>query len=195
MPQDLKNLEQLLLRLGQAADGRDNVSLEVMVRAVGTRSFGPLLLLVGFILISPLSGIPGFPTTMGFFVLLIAVQLLLRREYFWLPQWLLKRSVQQARMVKALKSLMPPARFIDGLLRPRLTVLLRGPSMYFIAIICLVFTFGMPFMELIPFSASGTGLVFTAFGLSLIAHDGFLALFAFAATIIIIGLVAYHLIT
>lgn len=189
MPQDLNTLEQLLARLGQAADGRDTVSLGTMVRAVGTRSFGPLLLVVGFILISPFSGIPGFPTAMGVFVLLIAVQLLLRREHFWLPQWLLRRSVQQGKVEKALKLLMRPARFIDRLLHPRLTVLLRGPSMHLIAAICLVFAFGMPFMELVPFSASGAGVVFTAFGLSLIAHDGFLALLAFATTLIVIGLV------
>lgn len=190
--QDLNNLEQLLVRLGQAADGKESVSLEVMVRAVGDRSFGPLLLVIGLILFSPLSGIPGFPTTMGVCVLLISLQLLLRREHFWLPRWLLKRSVSQEKVLRALKWLTPRARWIDRLLRPRLEILLRGPSRYIIAIICLLLALGMPFMELVPFSASGAGVVLTAFSLSLIARDGFLALLAFVATCIVFGLVAYH---
>lgn len=46
-------------------------------------------------------------------------------------------------------------------------------------------------MELIPFSAHGAGIVRTAFGLSLIAHDGLLALLAFAATRVVCGPLAF----
>lgn len=92
MPQKLSNLEQLLDLIDKAADDLDRVSLGMIVEAVGSRSFGPLLLMVGVTLASPLSGIPGMPTTMGMLVLLIAVQLLFGRQHFWLPRWLLKRS-------------------------------------------------------------------------------------------------------
>lgn len=190
MAQDLSNLEQLLERLGEAANGKEQVSLGVIVRAVGRRSFGPLLLFVGVILASPLSGIPGFPTIMGVFVLLIAVQLLLRRDHFWLPQWLLKRSVPQKKLDKSIDWLQRPARFIDRMIRPRMTVFLQGPSIYVIAIICLMIGVCLPAMEVVPFSATGAGVVLAAFGLSLIAHDGILALLAFGSTIIVFGLMA-----
>lgn len=49
-------------------------------------------------------------------------------------------------------------------------------------------------LEVIPFSANVAGAALTAFGLSLIAHDGILALFAFAFTIATFGLVVYNLI-
>lgn len=187
MPPDLTNLEQLLDKIETAAKSFDRVSLEVIIKAVGNRSFGPLLLLVGAILASPLSGIPGMPTIMGLLVLLIAVQLLFRRDHFWLPRWLLKRSVEEKKLYKTLDWLRPPARFIDRWLRPRLTVLIHGFSIYCIAITCLFIAIWLPAMELLPFTASGAGAILAAFGLALIAHDGFLALLAYVFTFVIFG--------
>ena len=86
MVQELTGLEQLLDRIGKTADNRNRIFLSTILETVGSRSFGPLLLMAGVILASPLSGIPGMPTTMGVLVLLIAVQLLFDRKHFWLPR-------------------------------------------------------------------------------------------------------------
>ncbi len=51
-----------------------------------------------------------------------------------------------------------------------------------IAIACIVIGIAMPAMEIVPFSANGAGAALTAFGLSLIANDGLLALLAFLFT-------------
>jgi len=171
--------------ISEIVNDRDQVSLEVIVETVGTRSFGPLLLLVGVILASPLSGIPGMATTMSIVVILIISQLFLNRKRFWLPRWLLKRSVEKEKADKAIGWLRPPARFIDRWLRPRLTVFVKGFSTYIIAFICIAIAVFMPMMELVPFSASGAGAVLAFYGLSLIANDGFLALLGFAFTVII----------
>lgn len=183
MAEKLYNLEQLLDRIEKAAKGKDRVSLEVIVKEIGSRSFGPLLLMVGVILTSPLSGIPGMPTTMGLFILLVSVQLFFRRKSFWLPHWLLNRSADQKKLYKALEWLRPPASFIDRWIQPRLTLFIHGISIYFIAFICLIIAIGLPFMEFVPFSASAAGAILAAFGLALIAHDGLLALLAFVLTI------------
>jgi len=193
MRQKFTNLEEMLDQLGKAvAEDQDKIPVGKIVAAVGSRSFGPLLLLAGIILFSPLSGIPGMPTTMGGLVLIISGQLLARRDHIWLPQWLLKRSVPRSKLEKSLKWLRPPARFIDRLLRPRLRAFLCGPCRYSIALICVLIAVFMPVMELVPFSASSAGAVLTCFGLSLIAHDGLLALVAFTLAGITIGLLAYH---
>ncbi len=192
MADQITNLEQLLDKLGEAADDRDRVALGTMLGAVGTRSFGPLLLFAGVISFSPLSGIPGVPTVMATLVLLIAVQLLLGRDHFWLPDRLLKRSISNDKVAKALKWMRPPARLIDRWIKPRLTFLVKGPSQYVIASLCVVIGLGMPVMELVPFSATAAGAAITAFGLSLIAHDGLLASFAFLVTALLFGLIAYH---
>lgn len=193
MAQELRNLEQMLDLISEIVEEQDRVSLEVIVETIGTRSFGPLLLMVGLILASPLSGIPGMATTMGIVVILIISQLFLNKKRFWLPRWLLKRSVEKKKADKAIGWLRPPARFIDRWLRPRLTVLVKGFSTYFIAFICIAIAIFMPMMELVPFSASGAGAVLAFYGLSLIANDGFLALVGFALTAIISVLIIFSL--
>ncbi len=131
---------------------------------------------------------------MAVLVLLIAGQLLFGRKHFGLPGWLLKRSVAKDKLGKALEWLRRPARFIDRGLRPRPTLFTRSPGIYFVAVVCAVIALAMPAMEFIPFSASGAGAALTAFGLSLIAHDGLLALLAFVFTTVTFGLVIYNLV-
>lgn len=192
--QELRSLEQLLDRVGEAARDSDRVSLDKILGVVGRRSFGPFLLVAGLITLMPLIGdIPGVPTTMAVFVLLVAGQLLFRREHFWLPRWMLKRSVPRNKLCKALKWLRAPARFVDRLLQPRLKVFTRHTATYVIAIVCVGIAAVMPVMEVIPFSANLAGAALTAFGLSLIAQDGLLALLAFGFTASTFGVVAYTL--
>lgn len=188
------NLEQLLDRIGEAAEAGERVSLDAVLHLVGDRSFGVLLLAAGLITLAPLLGdIPGMPTLMGVFVGLIAVQLLLRREHFWLPRWLLRRSVDPDKLRKALKWMRPPARFIDRLLRPRLTILTRSAAVHVIAAVCILVAAVMPMMEVVPFSANVAGGVFAAFGLSMIARDGLLALLALAIVAAAGGVALYAL--
>jgi len=194
MPEELSNLEQLLDRIAEAASGREKVSMDVIVTGVGRRSFGPLLLLPGVLLISPLSGIPGMATLMGLFVASIAVQLVIGRRHFWLPAWLLRRSVSRAKLEWAIGRMRPAARFIDQGLKPRLTLAVSGPAIYGIAFVCLLIAALMPMMELVPFSATGAGLALSAFGLSLTARDGVLAAMAFLATAATSGLMISSLV-
>jgi hypothetical protein len=125
MGEDVKNIEQALDKIDQAAQDSDPVSLGTIVEGVGSRTFGPLLLLAGIVMASPLSGIPGMPTSMSVLVLVIAAQLIIGRKHFWLPNWLLKRSVSRKRLNKAISWLKKPAGFIDRLLRPRLAFLVH----------------------------------------------------------------------
>jgi len=188
---EIKNLEQLLDQLDTISEDAERVSLGIIMEAVGSRSFGPLLVMAGVILISPLSGIPGMPTTMGIFVFLIAVQLLFHRQHFWLPHWLFRRSMTVKSLGKAVNWLRPSARFIDRWLQPRLPVFISGVSQYLIAVICLLLAAAMPVMELVLFSASSAGAVFVLFGLALIAHDGLLGLLAFILIVVTFRLVIY----
>ncbi|HEX7027917.1 MAG TPA: exopolysaccharide biosynthesis protein [Gammaproteobacteria bacterium] len=176
---ELTNLEQLLDRIDKDAVEGSRVSVDAILDAVGRRSFGPLLLVAGLITLTPVIGdIPGVPTLMGVIVLLTAVQLLFRRDHFWLPHWILDRTLPRSKLCKMLKWLRPPARFLDRLTRPRLSAFTRGVGGYVIATACLVTAITMPATEVVLFSANVVGLVLTLFGLALIARDGLLALLA-----------------
>lgn len=186
-PQDTEfhepeNLEQLLDTMAKAAEGVDQVSFEKIIDAVGKRAFGPLLLMVGILMTSPVSGIPGLPTTMATLVVLTGVQLLMGRDSFWLPQWLLRRSLASSKLQKGVKWLKRPARVIDHALKPRLTFLIHRVGQYVIALVCILIALSVPPLEIVPFLATTTGLVLTIFGLALVAYDGALALLAFILT-------------
>ncbi len=190
-----RNLGGLLQRIAGVASEREEVYLSTIMDALGTRSFGPALLLIGVVLVSPLSGLPGMPTTMGVALVLISLQLLMGREAFWLPRWVLDRHVSSARLLRALRWLDRPARFIDWWLRPRLAVLASNGGTVLIAAVCLPLGLGMPVMEIVPFSATAAGLAVVLFGLAMVAVDGLFVLLGLlyllsVATLAVTGLAA-----
>lgn len=194
MDQDITDLQSLIRRLHEIDGKTDPVSVEVIVDQVGRRSFGPIILLAGLVTLAPLIGdIPGVPTLMAILVALTAGQLMLGKEHFWLPGFLLNRTVSRERLKKVLDRLERPARFVDRFFHARLTRLTRGPGQYAIAVACMLIALIMPALELIPFSATAAGTALTAFGLALIAKDGYLALFSLTITIALAGFAGYQL--
>lgn len=193
MAEEPKNLEQLIDQIDSVAAEADHISLGMIVKATGSRSFGPLLAMVGLILLSPLSGIPGMPTAMGMVVLIIAVQLLAGQKNFWLPRWLLSRSVAGKKLTQAVNRMRPAARHIDCWLNPRLSFLLRGIGLGILAIACLLIAAMMPMMEIVPFSATSAGAILTILGLSLITRDGLMALIAYILTTLVFVLIVHQL--
>lgn len=175
------SLNEVLDRIEEAAEGHVRVTLGMIVHEVGDRSFGPLLLLAGLITLTPLLGdIPGVPTTMGLLVVLTAGQLLIGRDHFWFPRWVLDRGVGRDKLEKATGWLRKPAGWVDRMLRARLTLVVSGPGKYVTAVACLVIGAAMPAMDFVPFSANGAGAALTVLGLALIARDGLVALVALA---------------
>lgn len=192
--QELTSLGQLLDRIEATANRDKQISLNAILEAVGRRSFGPILLVAGLVMLAPIVGdIPGVPVMMGAMVVLIAGQLLFYRQHVWLPHWLLKRSVTQSKLCETLAWLRSPARFIDRLVRPRLTRFTHQTGVYAIAVVSILISAATPVMEAVPFSANIAGAAITAFGLALIAHDGLLALIAFVFTAVTSGLLIYNL--
>jgi hypothetical protein len=147
-------------------------------------------MLTGTLLASPLSGIPLFSTTMGLVVMLVSVQMLIGRRHFWLPRWLLLRTLQRQSLLKVLHWLQTPCAVIDRYLQPRLTYLVKGPSQILIALICLAVAVMTPVLELVPFSSSLAGVMFCAFGLALVAHDGLMVLGGYAMIILMTAVLA-----
>jgi hypothetical protein len=193
MQQQLGNLEHMLDQIEQAPTEEDQVSLGAIVQAVGTRSFGPLLLLAGVLTVSPLSGIPGMPTFMGVMVLLISTQMLVGRDCFWLPRWLVRRAVSRSKMEKAVHFMRKPARWIDRWIRPRLCGMTGRYGAWSIALVCMLLGLSMPPMEVVPLSVNGVGVILMVFGLALIGRDGVFALAAFVLTVALAGALLYTL--
>jgi len=180
---DPGNLQQLLERIRVSAATKEQVSVGDVLRAVGERSFGPVLLVTGVITMAPLIGdIPGVPTLLALLVLLTVGQLLFQRRSIWIPGKLSRRSLSRDKLLKGLDWAEKPASFVDRWTKQRLSWLVSGAGQHLMAIICMMVALAMPLMELVPFSANGGGLALVAFGLAIVAKDGLLALIAIAAT-------------
>jgi hypothetical protein len=193
MSSEIRSLQDLLDHIEKAVQD-ERVSLGQVMEEIGDRSFGPVLLLAGILTLAPLiSGIPGVPVLAGILVMITAVQLLLRRDHYWLPQWLLKRSVQREKLCKALGWLRKPTRYVDKLFKERMPRLVKGPALPAIAIACICISLLTPAMEFVPFSDNIAGVSLGAFGLALINRDGLVAGFAFLMTAATFGVLAYLL--
>jgi hypothetical protein len=159
------------------------VSVDDIWHTIGQRSFGPLLLVAGLVVMTPLGGIPSVPTIFGMIVILIAGQLLLGRRNFWLPGFLRRLRTDQGKLDKSIRVSRPVARVIDRLIKPRLTWLTRPLWNRVIAGVSVALAAIMPPLELVPMGAAVPSAAITAFGLALVAHDGLLALIAFAISL------------
>ena len=180
---EFQSLQDLLKRIREISQNKEDISVGEIMETVGGRSYGPLLLLAGLVTLAPVIGdIPGIPTILGAIVFLFSAQLLYGKEHFWLPKFLLNRSVSGKKLKKGIEWLESPARIIDKLLKPRFTLLVKDTAVYAIALMCLLIASVMPIMEFVPFSANAAGAALTVFGLALIARDGLLLLLALLLT-------------
>lgn len=167
-------------RNGALVNGR--VSVADLMDAIGERSFGPLLLVPSLIAVSPVGAIPGLPAVTSAVIVLIAAQILLHHEHFWLPGWLQRRSMDARKMEYGLEKFRFVARFIDHLLRPRWAWATRGPFLYAIAAACLFIGLITPILEIIPLGGIPPNAAIVAFSLAITARDGLWALLAFLCT-------------
>jgi hypothetical protein len=184
--EELHSLGAVLERLERTARRQDEVSIADLQAAIGKRSFGPLLLVPGLVVLSPLSGIPTLPTIAAGILLLIAVQILGGRTSIWLPGRLARRTLPSDGLLKALAFLEPGARVADRFVKPRLRILTGYWGIKAVALVCLLIAVTMPPLEILPFINSGAGLVIVIFALGITAHDGILVLAGFLITLAVL---------
>lgn len=185
----IQDLNSLLDRVEQLTYINGEVCLEDIIKVVGTRWFGPLLMVPGLVMLVPGVGdIPGVSVLMGLVVLLLSVQAIVDRSRVWLPRWLARRNVSERNVRRAIKWVRRPAAFIDRHTRRRMTWAVKHSSIYVIAATCIMIAAMTPILELIPGSGALAGAALTNFGLALLAHDGLIALLAISCSVGTIGL-------
>ena len=160
---------------------------------MGRRSYGPVLMIIGILLFSPLSGIPGVPTLSGLLILFISVQMLVLSGGFWLPELLMNRSLPTEKLLRGIRFIEPAAEYVDARLHPRLVLVVRRPGSYLLGGVCVLIACAMPLMEIIPFSATAAGFAIAVFGLAMVSLDGLLAVLGLIYTVTIAGLIAVNM--
>ena len=174
---NIKNLQTLLASLVEETKG-DSVSIENLLDAVGRRAFGPLLLLLGFIAISPLTIVPGTSWLVALITLLIAGQVIIGRTRPWLPKKALAVSFPRDALVKGAGVMTKPARIVDSFLKPRIGILTETPFVQIVSLLAMLAALVTFPLGLVPFGPILPGLAIMLIGLGLTARDGIMLLLA-----------------
>lgn len=177
-------LTNVVEELEKASEGRDTVEVGHLIDALDHRGYGPALAVLPPIELSPIGGIPGFPTLLALTLAIITVRLLMGYEHFWVPNWLRRRKLKSDRVIKSVEWLKPVSLRIDAKLHERLSRF-AGPTgrrAACIVILCLLLT--VPPLEVVPFATSGPMIVIAIFGLGLLYRDGLLMLLGFVGAVI-----------
>lgn len=188
---DHKGVETILNDLLDTAGDGDDVTVARMREAMGSRSYGPFLLVPALIEMSPIGGIPGVPTVLAATIVLFAAQMLIGRARFWLPGVIDRRSVSADRLAKAVRRMMPVARWLDRWFHGRLRPLTRGAWIRIAAAACILLALTVPPLELLPFASTGPMVAVAMFGLALLVGDGLLMLVGLALSAAAVAIVLF----
>lgn len=179
-PAQTTSVNQIVDRLARLAD-QDRVAVAKIIEVFGTQSFLPVLMVPALLVVSPLSGIPLFSSLCGITIAAISLQMVAGREHLWLPQFVVKRSLEGKRAREAIDKLHGVASWLDNHSRDRFQPLLRWPGRKLIQTLCLFCGAAMPFLEIVPFSSSILGTAVLLFATSLLLKDGIFAVFGLVA--------------
>lgn len=169
-------VQNIVHRVRQASAG-SSVTVGEIVCAMDASIQPVLLLLPALILVTPLSGIPGLSSLGGLTIALVAAQILLGHSNIWLPDFVLRRHLPAARLAWSLERLDRFAAFIDKRSITRAEWLLGFPGRQLALTTCISCGVAMPFLELVPFSATTLAVVVSVLAAGLLVRDGLLVAF------------------
>lgn len=173
---DAATLCAVLDRIDHTIDrdsARDGVPLAVLLSAVGRRSYGPLLLIMGVFAVSPLTIVPGVTILAALVTLAIALQMAVGSKRPWLPRRMLAFKVPRRPLFRFIDGVRPHAAQADGVwLKPRLQFLCDGPCAFLVAVCVAAAALITIPLSLIPFGPVLPSLAVVLFGLGMTARDG-----------------------
>tara|TARA_B100000809_G_C14863629_1_gene432859 strand:- start:108 stop:719 length:612 start_codon:yes stop_codon:yes gene_type:complete len=172
-----RSLCALLDKLAEETEGEE-VSVKDLLDVVQSRSFGPVIFLLGFIAISPLTIIPGANWVVAAITLIFTAQIVLGFDHPWLPNKLLQFKFKREHLLKGTKGARGWAEVFDRILAPRLPFLTRKPFLQLIALICVIAALVTFPLGMVPFGPLLPGIAILVFGLGLMARDGVVILLA-----------------
>jgi len=170
---------------------QEGVKLGVLMSAVGRRSYGPLLLVIGLFSISPATVLPGMTSVAAFMTLLVAGQMALGLQRPWLPKRILEIRVPRRMLFQFIDSARPKVEAIDGVWLRQRWSFLTVPLFVNLVALCVMAAALITFpLSFIPFAPIAPGLAVVLFGLGMTARDGlWLAVgVSMTATIVLLAL-------
>ncbi len=176
-------LESVLSTVIEESDD-EKLSIGEILDTYGHRSFGPIITLLGaLVVLPPIGAIPGLPMVVGVIILLFSIQIVFGADHIWMPQFIQKQSIERDKVKKAEEKAAPVLKRIDSLITERLEWATGKTATYVAAVCVSLLALTLLPLELVPFAVGGPGVVIMLFGVALVARDGALMLAGFAGTL------------
>lgn len=165
-------LDELSYNINRDSD-LNGIRLGVLLSAVGRRSYGPLLLLLGLIAVSPLTALPFTTSIVAAITLLIASQMALGLKRPWLPKRILDIRIPRKAFFAFLDRARPVVERADGVLIHERWTFMTVPLFVNVVALCVCAAALITFpLSLIPFAPFAPGIAIVLFGLGMTARDG-----------------------
>ncbi|CAL1692134.1 hypothetical protein MMB232_02291 [Brevundimonas subvibrioides] len=144
------------------------LSLHEVVDRFGERGFGALILVLALVAMIPWP--PGGKALFAIAIILMAVQLTMRRHEVWLPAWAGRASVSRGFYRSASSQVLGLVHRFESLSRPRLLFMTGKVADILIGVVAVLMALMMgtsaPLIDVLP------DLALILFGLGLMARDG-----------------------
>jgi len=176
-------LQSVLDQVAATLDGADFVDLKTVVEAFGNRSFGPIMVLCGLCMMTPLGALPGIPVAFGIIVIVFALQLLFRRNTPWMPEVLRRVKIPADKLLRVQQKVRPILAKVDGIIRPRFQWAATGPMQVLVSIFAIILSLTFFPLGMVPFAVVAPAAIILLFGLGITARDGILTLFGLSLSI------------
>lgn len=176
-------LQSVLDQVETAMDGGESVDLKTVVESFGNRAFGPIMVLCGLCMMTPLGAIPGIPPAFGVIVIVFALQLLFRRKTPWMPNVLARVKIPSAKLTAVQNKVRPILAKIDGIISPRLTWAATGPAQVIVSLIAIILSLTFFPLGMVPFGVVAPAFIILLLGLGITARDGIIVLLAFGLSL------------
>lgn len=183
-PEQARRFSEILVELGQGESPR--LTMREIVNAFDEQALGAVMLLWAVINFIPLP--PGGTTITGAPLLLLSMELALRRETLWLPRRTLYASVSRSAFRKSFNWLLPIIRFAENLSRPRLLWLSGRNGRSVIGLIC--FLLSVVLVLPIPLGNIAPAVTIALFSLGVMQRDGLAVILGYLGAGISAGLLA-----
>ncbi|QHQ35041.1 exopolysaccharide biosynthesis protein [Algicella marina] len=180
------SLDTFINDLNSAADG-EKTSIGEILDAIGSRSFGPLLMALGLASASPIGAIPLATPIIVALTLIVAGQILVGCSHIWVPDRLCRQEMSSDKLSKTADYIQTFFNWISVLTSERLSWMLDPPMPRVAALVAILLALSMLPVILIPGGVLPASVALAFIGLGMTTRDGLILLVTQIAALVILA--------
>ena len=152
----------------------EETTIGAVLDTIADRGFGLILLILALPAALPLPA-PGYATPFGLMMALLALQMMRGRRSPWFPERVRQRTISKAKLQWTVKNAGIPLRFVEWIIRPRLSGLARYRA--FLALVGFVVLLMSISMSMpIPLTNTAPSFVIFVLAAGILEEDGLVLL-------------------